>query len=217
MKLRALPQSFWQQPNVTQQVSPATMFPVLPPLCHKDTGEDIADVRPVTPPQDSQGGGQQESGWGKSETSTTTTTTTTTTAATTTATAAAMATATTATATTAKITVANTDLLFKLFENIGGDEKKAATVHLKRGRPKRTVGTKSTMKGLLSGNDPYLVDAMSEKLFPQLSLDSSRHTGGGNTSLQLVTLGTGDKTVTLPSLSVEQNYPQMLSELVMHI
>ena len=33
-----------------------------------------------------------------------------------------------------KITVANTDLLFKLFENIGGDEKKAATMHIKRGR-----------------------------------------------------------------------------------
>lgn len=32
-----------------------------------------------------------------------------------------------------KISVANTDLLFKLFENIS-DEKKTATVHLKRGR-----------------------------------------------------------------------------------
>lgn len=73
------------------------------------------------------------------------------------------------------------------------------------------------MKGLISGNDPYLVDAVAQKLFPQLSIETSRHSGGGNTSLQLVTLGTGDKTVTLPSLSVEQNYPQMLSELVMHI
>ena len=73
------------------------------------------------------------------------------------------------------------------------------------------------MKGLLSGNDPYLVDAMTDKLFPQLSLESSRAHTAGNTSLQLVTLGTGDKSVTLPSLSVEQNYPQMLSELVMHI
>ena len=72
------------------------------------------------------------------------------------------------------------------------------------------------MKGLLSGHDPFIVDAMTEKLFPQLSIESSRH-NGGNTSLQLVTLGTGDKSVTLPSLSVEQNYPQMLSELVMHI
>ena len=82
-------------------------------------------------------------------------------------------------------------------------------------RPKRAVA-KSSMKGLISGNDPYLVDAMADKLFPQLSIETSRH-NGGNTSLQLVTLGTGDKTVTLPSLSVEQNYPQMLSELVMHI
>ena len=33
-----------------------------------------------------------------------------------------------------KITVANTDLLFKLFDNIGGDDKKTATVHIKRSR-----------------------------------------------------------------------------------
>jgi hypothetical protein len=61
------------------------------------------------------------------------------------------------------------------------------------------------------------VDAnLADKLFPQLSLEKSRHCAG-MTSLQLVTLGTGDKSVTLPSLSVEQNYGQMLSELVMHI
>ncbi|XP_076451784.1 uncharacterized protein LOC143287572 [Babylonia areolata] len=192
MKLRALPQSFWQQPNVTQQVSPATMFPVLPPLCHKDTGEDMADVRPVTPPQDqcpeSSGGDKG----GKP------------------------AAAAPAAVGERKITVANTDLLFKLFENIGGDEKKAAAVQLKRGRPKRVSG-KSTMKGLLSSNDPYLVDAMTDKLFPQLSLDNTSRQPGCNPQLQLVTVGTGDKSVTLPSLSVEQNYPQLLSELVMHI
>lgn len=74
---------------------------------------------------------------------------------------------------------------------------------------------KSCTKGLLFGNDPYLVDAIADTLFPQLSIESSRF--GGNTSLQLVTLGTGDKTVTLPSLTLEQNYPQMLSELVTHI
>lgn len=81
-------------------------------------------------------------------------------------------------------------------------------------RPRR-MPIKSCTKGLLFGNDPYLVDAIADTLFPQLSIESSRF--GGNTSLQLVTLGTGDKTVTLPSLTLEQNYPQMLSELVTHI
>ncbi|KAK7471430.1 hypothetical protein BaRGS_00035918 [Batillaria attramentaria] len=206
MKLRALPQSFWQQPNVPQQVSPATNFRVLPPLCNKDTEEDmtacngasdvltthqntanlirlsiprwISAANEVRPVTPPQDEDTEK--WPAPE---------------------------------RKITVANTDLLFKLFENIG-DEKKAATLQLKRGRPKRAV-VKSNTKGLLSGNDPYLVDAMADSLFPQLSIETSRHSG--NTSLQLVTLGTGDKSVTLPSLTIEQNYPQMLSELVMHI
>lgn len=32
MKLRALPQSFWQQPNQPTTVSPGALYPVLPPL-----------------------------------------------------------------------------------------------------------------------------------------------------------------------------------------
>jgi hypothetical protein len=32
MKLRALPQSFWQQPNHTNSLSPGAVYPVLPPL-----------------------------------------------------------------------------------------------------------------------------------------------------------------------------------------
>ena len=79
---------------------------------------------------------------------------------------------------------------------------------------------KSNAKGLLSGDDPYLLDsAVTRKLFPQLSLESgsTRQIHGGNSSLQLITLREGDKSVTLPSLSIEQNYSQMLSELVMNI
>ena len=74
-------------------------------------------------------------------------------------------------------------------------------------------------KTLVSGDDPYLVDCVTEKLFPQLTLEQSKANAqiGGNSSLQLITLREGDRSVTLPSLSVEQNYSQMLSELVMHI
>ena len=42
MKLRALPQSFWQQPNAVNSASPGTMYAVLPPLCKTDqSGPDI--------------------------------------------------------------------------------------------------------------------------------------------------------------------------------
>lgn len=37
MKLRALPQSFWQQPNSVNTMSPGNMYlPVLPPLCKSE-------------------------------------------------------------------------------------------------------------------------------------------------------------------------------------
>ncbi|KAI8795497.1 hypothetical protein BgiBS90_003264 [Biomphalaria glabrata] len=117
-----------------------------------------------------------------------------------------------------KLTVANTDLLFKLFECISEEKTKTQPVTKTRAQPKsRKLVPKSNTKGLFLGNDPYMVDAVTEKIFPQLTLEGSRHSGGGNTSLQLITFKEGDKTVTLPSLSMEQNYPQMLSELVMHI
>ena len=72
---------------------------------------------------------------------------------------------------------------------------------------------------ILKTNDETEV---ADKIFPTLTLEGSRYmaggvAGGGGTSLQLITLKEGDKTVTLPSLSMEQNYPQMLSELVMHM
>lgn len=80
-----------------------------------------------------------------------------------------------------------------------------------------TIPTKgSNSKAIVSGEDPYLVDTIADKYLPHLSIDS-KNAYGGTPSLQLVTLREGDKSVTLPSLSVEQNYSQMLSELVMNI
>ena len=82
---------------------------------------------------------------------------------------------------------------------------------------KVTIPAKITnSKAIISGEDPYLVDTITDKYLPHLSLDH-KNGYGGMSSLQLVTLREGDKTVTLPSLSVEQNYSQMLSELVMNI
>lgn len=77
-------------------------------------------------------------------------------------------------------------------------------------------------KSLLSGHDPCLVEAISEKLFPQLGLDKSKNGGGAallssTATVQLVTMREGERTFTLPSLTVEQNLPHMLNELVTHI
>jgi hypothetical protein len=70
-------------------------------------------------------------------------------------------------------------------------------------------------KSLLSGQDPYLVEAMTEKLFPQLGLEKGVAKGGGAT-VQLVSIKEGERTLMLPSLTVEQNLPHLLSELVTH-
>ena len=40
MRLRALPQSFWQQPNVPHSVSPGASYPTLPPLIIKDSEDE---------------------------------------------------------------------------------------------------------------------------------------------------------------------------------
>jgi len=43
MKLRALPQSFWQQPNHPNSLSPGVVYPVLPPLSSFGTAKDDVD------------------------------------------------------------------------------------------------------------------------------------------------------------------------------
>lgn len=89
-----------------------------------------------------------------------------------------------------------------------------------RQRKSTLLATAATGTNFLSGRDPYMIDSIAEKLFPQLSLENSRSYASycGNTRLQLLTLKDGDRIVTLPSLTIDQqNYPQMLSELVTHI
>lgn len=184
MRLRALPQSFWKQPNNPPALSPGNIFSSLPPLSGYTKDDDVAapDDRPVTPPEEKDKIKRHPKVPERKV-----------------------------------IVTGDTDLLLKhLFAGVA--EEKKSVAHLKRGRPKKIHATKpSNTKGLLSGDDPYLIDsAITQKLFPQLSLESSTRPGG-NSSLQLITLREGDKSVTLPSLSIEQNYSQMLSELVMNI
>lgn len=203
MRMRALPQSFWQQPNHPHSISPgAQCHRVLPPLFLKDGGleEDIEALRPVSPQIEKEGRDRDKARPPRVE---------------------------------RNLTVANPDLLYKLFEHV--EEKKAAHVsssngggqlapvhpHARRGRPKRAL---SSNKSLLMGDDPYLMETVTSKLFPHLSIDAGRSSssstsgiGAPNVSVQLITIHEGDKCVTLPSLCVEQNYSQMLSELASHI
>ncbi|XP_045162732.1 uncharacterized protein LOC123527390 [Mercenaria mercenaria] len=190
MRLRALPQSFWKQPNNPASLSPGNMFSSLPPLSYtKD--EDVSEVRPITPPEDREKNKKHTKAPERKV-----------------------------------IVTGDTDLLLKhLFADVLEEKKSAANsnaAHLKRGRPPKkmmTLPNKAHTKGLMSAEDPYLIDcSLTQKMFPQLSLETSTRQGhGGSSSLQLITLREGDKSVTLPSLSIEQNYSQMLSELVMNI
>ena len=82
---------------------------------------------------------------------------------------------------------------------------------------------------ILFEDDPYLVDCVTAKIFPHVNSDAAAAkasaAGGAATCLQLVSIrgggagggADGDRTVSLPSLQPEQNYSQMLSELVLHI
>jgi len=172
MRLRALPPSFWQQPNQPNS-SLNTMY--LPPLFKNDIIESVIDDNNNT--------------------------TTNTNAATTTINnnnddyySTNVNTNTTKNGMfdsiqnyrEIKISPANTDLLFKLFDNIEQrDKKQLQQLQLQYNKSNITtnnnnsnrLNTKQPLKGLskalIKGEDPCIVDAVTEGLFPLLRLDSS--------------------------------------------
>ncbi|XP_069683560.1 uncharacterized protein [Periplaneta americana] len=180
MKLRALPQSFWQQPNHTNCLSPGAVYPILPPLSSlgatKDDVENIAaGMRSTSPPEDGSLPRRE-------------------------------------------VSVANTDLLFSLFKGIEEEQPKVTVV--RRGRPKKPPSTMLTR--VLRDEDPCLVSTVTESILPLIP----DRTGSGNHAarlaqgqqvLAMVSLKDGDKSVSLPSLNVEHNYSQILSELVIKL
>ncbi|KAF6018479.1 hypothetical protein EB796_023214 [Bugula neritina] len=220
MRLRAFPQSFWQQPNQPVGVSPAVCHKVLPPLAMKD---EFDMLRPVTPPDDSSLADSLSMHKDKQTTSNSSTNIK----------------FNPNRVSERKIFVTGNpeSLLSKLFESaeekptpskkserlLPGTSYKTVippgSNSMRRGRSKNTISMNKTM---LHGSDPYMVDTIAEKMFPHLTLEkagvkSCHSTAGGSTSIQLITLKEGDKSVTLPSLCVEQNYSQMLSELVPYL
>lgn len=199
MKLRALPQSFWQQPDETSGVSPAMGVSVLPPLFKHDTQDDITAVRPLTPPEAS--GERRPRSPDRI------------------------------------VRVKNTDLLMRLFDEVDPERRPMAPI-VKRGRPKKAPP--AAMVRSFRGEDPCMVNAATETLFPLLPFGNPRAPGGQQQlprgahaspavaalsaqhqqhppTVTLVTLREGDKTVSLPALTVDHNYPQVLSELVMRL
>ncbi|XP_066296848.1 uncharacterized protein [Branchiostoma lanceolatum] len=246
MRLRALPQSFWQQPNNMNNNSPGSLYPVLPPVVNKE----VAEIRPVTPPEERTETDVQERTVRKDEEVMVTKPEKTVekvtikddkektekevkkekidlldegvTGATVTVTTTAPP--RTRTVRTVTSTVPNTDLLFSLFDGVD-PETKRQTVKLKRGRPKRIhLEGMNAPRPRSQDNDPYMVDNIAERLFPVLSLENRKqNTNPANpnvtTTLHYITLNGEDEksSVSLPAVRVETNYSQMLSELVMHI
>ncbi|XP_018008841.1 uncharacterized protein LOC108666470 [Hyalella azteca] len=119
------------------------------------------------------------------------------------------------------IKVGNTDLLFSLFDKVEqGDRRKLQL--LKRTRVRK--GSNPPPVRHHRDDDPCLVGAVTEGLLPLL--DSTPHSSGASTPLgtrhtqqvvEMVNLKGSNRTWSLPSLNVEPNYSQMLSELVMKL
>lgn len=181
MRMRALPQSFWQEPKDIQNSSMSTegTLSSLPPLFHNanNTSYDVSKVRPVTPPEEKYLPRPPKE---------------------------------------PKLVITSPqEQLLKLFETVEEDKTKKFVI--RRGRPRRVQSDLTHCQLPKLEEDPCMMDSLAEKMFPQLSLENSnKQTTGANTSLSCVSIHEGDKSVTLPSLNVEQNYSQMLSEIVAH-
>lgn len=127
MKMRALPQSFWQQPNNANPLSPGAVFSVLPPLPGQ-AGPDVEIFSHV--PGLTEVAGQEAQQMLEQ-----------------------------------KVSEANTDLLFSLFNGVEEDESQRKIHLVRRGRPKKPPPNFSRTR-LLQDEDPYLVSNMTESILP---------------------------------------------------
>ncbi|XP_042222792.1 uncharacterized protein LOC121867101 [Homarus americanus] len=187
MKLRALPQSFWLQPNKNNNLPPSCS--TLPPLILGKDSSDVIDVRPVTPPA-GEGREHKEMKIGeweefKAE---------------------------------RMIKVGNTDLLSRLFDSVEQVDKKKVAV-VRRGRPKKPPST--VLPRVLRDDDPCLVSTFTESILPLLKRIRPPSPPAPPpplvSVLEMINLRDGDRTISLPSLNVEHNYTQILSELVLKL
>lgn len=197
MKMRALPQSFWQQPNNANPLSPGAVFSVLPPLPGQ-AGPEAEIFSHVPGLTEVAGQEAQQMLDRKSE---------------------------------QKVTEANTDLLFSLFNGVEEEESQRKIHLVRRGRPKKPPPNFSRTR-LLQDEDPYLVSNMTESILPlipernvsstsssqaQNNNNNNKQSATGTQVIKIMSISHGDKSVDLPSLNIEHNYPHLLSELVMKL
>ena len=158
MKMRALPQSFWQQPNHANPLSPGAVFSVLPPLPgHAGPEVEIFEQHHQVPGLAEVAGeeAQQMLDNKRSE---------------------------------QKVSEANTDLLFSLFNGVEEEESQRKIHLVRRGRPKKPPPNFQRTR-LLQDEDPYLVSNMTESILPliperNLSSSSSAQTQNNNNNKQ---------------------------------
>ena len=150
MKMRALPQSFWQQPNNANPLSPGAVFSVLPPL----PGQSGPDVEILEPhhhhhhqvPGLAEVAGEEAQQMLDNKRSEQ-----------------------------IRVSEANTDLLFSLFNGVEEDESQRKIHLVRRGRPKKPPPNFNRTR-MLQDEDPYLVSNMTESilpLIPERNLSSS--------------------------------------------
>ena len=132
MKMRALPQSFWQQPNNANPLSPGAVYSRLPPLPGPAGHED--DLLDHVPPLTEVAGDEAEQMLENRRSE-------------------------------QRVSEANTDLLFSLFNGVE-DEDTQRKIHLvRRGRPKKPPPVFSRTR-MLQDEDPCLVSNMTESILP---------------------------------------------------
>ncbi|KAK7077440.1 hypothetical protein SK128_019672 [Halocaridina rubra] len=94
---------------------------------------------------------------------------------------------------------------------------------MKIAMPKKPPST--VLPRVLRDDDPCLVSAVTESILPLLPERTPASSGSstplgirqGPQVLEMVNLRDGDRTISLPSLNVEHNYNQILSELVLKL
>ena len=130
--MRALPQSFWQQPNNANPLSPGAVYSRLPPLPGQAGHEDdlLDHVAPLTEVAGDEAEQMLDSR--KSE---------------------------------QRVSEANTDLLFSLFNGVEEEDTQRKIHLVRRGRPKKPPPVFSRTR-MLQDEDPCLVSNMTESILP---------------------------------------------------
>ena len=147
MKMRALPQSFWQQPNNANPLSPGAVYSVLPPLPGQAAHDEdlLAHVPPLA---DVAGEGAEQVLETRSKSE-------------------------------HRVSEANTDLLFSLFNGVEQEETQKKIHLVRRGRPKKPPPVFSRGR-MLQDEDPCLVSNMTEAILPLIPERSASNNNNNN-------------------------------------